>query len=47
MPRKASFTRLTIEAEEEIAINLDGEPMSSNRLDVAVEPGALRFITGQ
>lgn len=45
--RKASFTRLTIEADEEIAINLDGEPMSANRLDVSVEPGALRFITGQ
>ncbi|WP_186396224.1 lipid kinase YegS [Stappia sp. TSB10GB4] len=45
--RKARFTRLTIEAEEDLALNLDGEPMSARRLDVQVDPAALSFITGK
>jgi lipid kinase YegS len=44
--RRASFTELRVEAEGELALNLDGEPMSASRLDVRVEPGALRFVTG-
>jgi lipid kinase YegS len=43
--RRASFTSLRVEAEEELSLNLDGEPMSASRLDVRVEPGALRFVT--
>lgn len=44
--RRAGFTSLRVEAEEELSLNLDGEPMSASRLEVKVEPGALRFVTG-
>ena len=43
--KRASFTSLRVDAEEELSLNLDGEPMSASRLDVKVEPGALRFVS--
>lgn len=40
------FTSMTVEAEDDLAVNLDGEPMSARRLRIETVPGALRFITG-
>lgn len=45
--RTHRFKRLVIEAEDELAVNLDGEPMSASRLEVEVIPRALRFVTGE
>uniref|UniRef100_UPI003BAB513D lipid kinase YegS n=1 Tax=Stappia sp. TaxID=1870903 RepID=UPI003BAB513D len=44
--RTHRFTRLVVDADDELAVNLDGEPMSARRLEVEVMPKALRFVTG-
>lgn len=44
--RTHRFRRLVIEADEELAVNLDGEPMSADRLEVEVIPAGLKFVTG-
>ncbi|WP_417770822.1 lipid kinase YegS [Stappia sp.] len=44
--RTHRFTRLTVEADEDLAVNLDGEPMAAQVLEIEVDPGAIRFVTG-
>jgi lipid kinase YegS len=40
------FTSLTVESDAELSLNLDGEAMSADRLEVEVLPGAVSFVTG-
>ncbi len=42
----ARFSSLTVESDAQLSLNLDGEPMSADRLKVEVLPGAIRFVTG-
>lgn len=40
------FRELVVESAVPLSVNLDGEPMSADRLEIKVHPGAVRFVTG-
>ncbi|GGE84401.1 lipid kinase YegS [Stappia taiwanensis] len=40
------FRELLVESAAPLSVNLDGEPMSADRLEIKVHPGAVRFVTG-
>lgn len=40
------FRELLVESAVPLSVNLDGEPMSADRLEIKVHPGAVRFVTG-